>query len=319
MSDIWKFAASSEPAMERCVSMAGPRDKRNKWLQEFKQKHCDSDFGNSLYRLLKGTQEALDAKEDELLKKDKLKEEYKYDEFYESVEAEPIARFDFMLEQGSKHIALFQILAERLSEPSVEKICKHLFETKIKNTHYVTNFYRNFFPVYLKRPYSCFSLDILVKANKAHPSAFRQLLQTLLKDPEISNIMINDFVATLNAAGSTEFLNMVIELELTAVEFANHLISIYSAYKTCEKPERIQTYVYNSLVKYSTDRANDWNYGRLLLAYLHASNEAKSNLDLALMERLIERHQTPYKRPCITVLREMEKRLNTEVVPPNPA
>ncbi|XP_061727338.1 uncharacterized protein LOC133532604 [Cydia pomonella] len=319
MSGGWRFCPATQTVVKNLKTRLTPeeREKRNKWLAEFKEE-CKTDFGMSLYSLLVTSANNRDKREAAEAEAENTKQVNPTEAFCESVEAEPVARFDYMLEEGTKNNMLFKILAERLSSHAVERICKHMFESKNLKMLELDSFFCNFFPIYLKRAYSWFSLDIMVKANKAYPLSFRSLMLILLQDLEISNTMINDFVLTLDEAGKYEFMSIVMELELSTEEFIHNLISITSAYKGAEKTDRLQHYIYNSLIQYSTHCLSDWNYGRLLLAYLHSISHGQCSFDIRMMERLIEMHRSPFKRPCMAVLGDAIASLNEAAIPPNP-
>lgn len=307
MSHIWTFAQSSEGLLKRCIDAAAPEDPGNKWVKHLKRKRLNPIISDSIInagnvKIYKEDCEPLpDVKEE--VKPEILESEID-DTLFENIENDPIYHLDFLIEKCVLNQKLVIELAEKLSGSTVEKICNHLFSKKDANVIFLQYFYELFFPTYLKREYSLFSLDLLIKAENSNPLLFKKLLQILFKNLEIPSKVLQDFFQNLNEQKKIEFTSNLIETDLSNKEFSHHLFTIYIAYKDSKKNDRINNFIFTNLIKNSQNCVSEKNYGRLLLLFLQVMKENPRN-DMKKLENVMEIHRTPFKKPCLNIFKEI--------------
>ncbi|XP_059047345.1 uncharacterized protein LOC131842792 [Achroia grisella] len=313
MSDIWNFHPLLEQQIHQFITSAPQPDENNKWFKKFGHKAISLTCNENLEILskkrpnqecVKKIPEPTHSPENKRRKIISDKQQ-NFDEFLEIVENSPILQFNYLIEECLNDNSLFIKLAEQLSTNCVEKICKHVYENKNTNSVFIHNFHKFFIPTFLKRDYSCISLDILVRAHANYPTAFKPLLHTIIKDLDISNKILQEFINSIDEIKQTQLILDISDIELTAEEFVNNIFSIYTAYKNSEKNSQIQNYILNNLLLCGHSCSNDKQYGRLLLAFLQAEKQLNMCHNYGNIEKIIEINRTPFKRPCQNAFKEL--------------
>ncbi|XP_052748220.1 uncharacterized protein LOC128200092 [Galleria mellonella] len=315
MSDIWTFHPLSEDEVLKCIALAPRPNDNNKWFRRFGHKLI-APCCNDENILSPKTNDRVEKKsktpdpEDCPLEIEKNKidsNEKHFEDFLEAVENDPILQFNSLVEECLKDNVLLTKLAQKLTTFSVEKICKHIYENENINSAFLEIFHKYFVPAYLKREHSCISLDILVRAHAKYPVLFKTLLCTILKDPEIPNLFFQDFISSIDETEQTKLLLDISNFELRTEEFINNIFSIYTAYKNSEKTDRIQTFILDHILQCGHICSNDKHFGRLLLAFLQAEKHLNICQNYGNIERIIEIHKSPFRRPCWNIFKELNK------------
>lgn len=311
MSDIWTFSASSQQQLLRCIKSAKPPNENNKWLIRFGRRNIDSNFARDRSNLVEEITIDLSAPDvDNPLpaeEPDKVASSPEnYEEILEVIEQEPVLKFQYLVEESMKNSNLLVKLARSLSLASIEKISRHIFDSIYKNSLFIQQFHELFIPELLKRELNWLSLDVVVRSHQVYPESFKILLNIIVKDTQISNKVLQDLVASFSEKEMTKLMSDISEIELTTEQFLHNIFSIYMIYKDCEKATHIQNYI-NSITSQNYHHCiSDKNFGRLLLSFLQAQKQLKCHLDFVNMERIIESHRSPFKRPCAMVLNELK-------------
>ncbi|CAB3234748.1 unnamed protein product [Arctia plantaginis] len=307
MPYIWTFSPDSKPLLEQCLNAAAmlPPDNNNKWLLRFGPKNLD---------LIKKTDD-IDLTEDfpELDITDRPAENQENIQKLVEVLIDPdfdiVSKFHLIYEKCKEKPKLLTKLAENLPSDIIEKLTYHIFDTTNKSNQFLQYFYEYFVPVYIKKSNSRLCTELLLKANKLHTDCFKILLKVILKDTDIQNTIINDFICTLNVDQQTKLLTDINNIELSGEEFSHNVFNIYTAYKSCNKTENIQNTILSLLKTHSVHCSADKSYGKLLLAYLQQEKIFKTNSNYVEIEKIIEIHKSPFKRPCHSVLEEINNSL----------
>ena len=172
-------------------------------------------------------------------------------------------------------------------------------------------FYKYFLHSYIKRENSRFCTDILLQTYLKYPEYLKIALKVILKDLDIPNSVFKDFILNLNPINQSDLLETLSDIQFTAEEFSHNIFNIYTAYKSCSKTDSIQKYIISCLKIYSNFCYNDKNFGRIFLAYLQFERCMKRNVDCSVLEDLIERHKSPFKRPMfVSVKRNKRRKIN---------
>lgn len=307
MSNIYKLSSSSEALLQSCIEKAGPPDRNNKWVRNFGLQRQNTEEINSIVVEnnaqnhqgdgistmdveMETEAEDLNAKVD--------------DDFFELLESDPISNFNNMVLECLKNEKLLIEISEKLSVNAMEKICTHIFANNDIEVDFLRSFYQCFLPVYLKRDYSWFSLDLLVKSHNKNPKEFDNLIILLIKSINIPNKLLEDFYQTLNEEEKKIMLFKIIEIDFSSEEFLHNLLLIYTAYKEVNTDLKIQDFIYKNIIQYGPNCTTEKTFGRLLLAFLQFQNKIGLVKDYEKVERIIENHCTPFKKPCINCLRE---------------
>uniref|UniRef100_A0A1E1W0S0 Fanconi Anaemia group E protein C-terminal domain-containing protein n=1 Tax=Pectinophora gossypiella TaxID=13191 RepID=A0A1E1W0S0_PECGO len=307
MPVMWTFSSSSQSLLKRCLDVAAPAEADNKWVKKFKRKEeksvenetkKDENNKNNVVEVFDSDLESRESEKQEKSTSDS------YEELLENLDTEIELKFDFLQEKCLAYPDFITKLPEKLSTSAIEKICKLLFDKSDVDKQFLDMFYQKFFPTLLKRDNSWFSLDLLVKAEIAHPVAFGKLLPMLLKDIEIPNKVLQEFYQILNEGKKAIFMKKIVETDLTAEEFEHNLFTIHTAYKNCIKNMQTQKSIQNLLVKYSERCSSDKNYGKLLLSFLQEQKNMVTK-DIEKLDKAVDMHKTPFKKPCLNVLKEI--------------
>ncbi|XP_047542911.1 uncharacterized protein LOC125075258 [Vanessa atalanta] len=303
---LWQFSESSLPLLKRCIE-ASKLDLNNKWIKRFgSYNHLDmknvvNENDNKAIPIPSPENTNTDNKETLIQDKDEISD----DIWREIIDIDPISQFDYLVENCLKHSALYTMLAEKLSLTSVEKLCNHIFETNVLNLTFLQKFYTSFLPVYLKREYTRTSLDIIIKAEKYNSDIFKYLLELIIKDTELPGQVIQQYISTIDTKSQLELMKNIILFNLSNEVFMHHLYSIHILYKNCEKTDYIQQFILTKLSNVSQHCVNDKNYGRLLLTYLQA--QKKFNKNYTVIQKIIDLHRSPFKKPCMNAFNELQK------------
>ncbi|XP_045783222.1 uncharacterized protein LOC123879514 [Maniola jurtina] len=313
---LWQFLESSQPLLKRCMELATV-ESNNKWIQKFgnKSEHFgkdevsdtntvnhQNDINDEAIPITNDPIEAMDIDEKPIFNPVRVKLE-RDDISREILDLEPITHFDYILEKCLENPNLYQILAEELPLNSIEKLFKHIYDTKNVNSTFLENFYTIFFPAFLKREPTRLSLDLLIK-GKCYPLFHKHLLLIIFKDTELPSNILHDFVSTLNMNEQTEFLITLSHSDVPKEAFLYHLVTIHTAYKNSLKNNELQNYILAKLGHISENCATDKNYGRFLLNFLQSHKDYRTNI--TEIESIVETHRSAFKKPCLNILNEIK-------------
>lgn len=303
MSYIWTFAPENKALLQRCLSAAEPPDESNKWLQKFGPRNLD---------LINETTEIITVNDSPEVNESVATQENQDEDISNAVEEfldpeiDLLAKLDMLVEKCRKTPKLLVKLAENLPISSAEKLLEHILNTEDLDKEFLMLFYKYFLHSYIKRESSRFCTDILFKTFNKYPQYLKIALKLILKDLDIQNNVILDFILNLNANSKTEFLEIVSDIEFTADEFSYNLFNIYRAYESCNKTDSVQNYIFSCLKTHCDSCCSDKNYGKLMLTFLQHEKSLNRNVDYIVLEGLVERHKSPFKRPCLSVLKEIK-------------
>nr|XP_053622745.1 uncharacterized protein LOC128682188 [Plodia interpunctella] len=310
---IWTFSSSSEEKAERCIAAAQPPDETNKWIQRFGLKNCyrpniTSNNLNQNKTIISNVQ-TIDEDSD-VSENDDLNVEH-FNELLESIQSEPVSKFPLLVTETLLDHRLLRHLAEKLNSNTAEKIINHIYENKDLNTEFVERIHQYFIPVLLHKEHGWFTLDMVLKSFRIYPKCFDILLKIILKDVQISNQVLQDLFENFNEKETYDVLLILMELELTTQEFLHNILGIYIAYKHCKKTVETQNWVYKQILQHGNGCANDKNYGKLLLAFLQTEKETQTLKNYGSIEKILEVHRSPFKRPCMNLLQELMIKCNS--------
>ncbi|XP_034838881.1 uncharacterized protein [Maniola hyperantus] len=313
---LWQFSESAQPLLKRCIELATV-DSNNKWIQKFgnKSEHFDKDevsdtnaanhpnnTCNGAIPITNCPKEATEIFENPIFVPVRVKLER--DDFSrEILDLEPITHFDYIVEKCLENENLYVILADELPLISIEKLCRHIYDTKNVDSTFLENFYTVFIPAFLKREPTRLSLDLLIK-GKCYPVFHKHLLVIIFKDIELPSNILHDFVSTLNMNEQTEFLITLSHSDVPNEAFLHHLVTIHTAYKNSLKNNELQNYILAKLSQISENCATDKNYGRFLLNFLQSHKDYKTNI--TKIESIVATHRSAFKKPCFNVLNEIK-------------
>lgn len=303
----YKLCKSSEKLLHNCIEKAAPLNTSNKWVLQFDHKRqfaeeiniiiIDNDSENQQEEV----NPIFDAKKDTVVDNSSLKTD---DDFLELLELDPISNFDCMVQECLKNKNLIIDICDKLSTNAIEKLSTHIFGSNSVNYDFVKSFYESFLPMYLKRDYSWFSLDLLVKSSTYNEKLFDKLTILLIKSVDIPNKVLEDFFQTLNEANKKLLLFKIMEIDLNLEQFSHNLFLIYTAYKQVKVDCKIQNFIYKNIIQFGPNCKTEKTFGRLLLTFLQHQNNIGIIKDYDKVERIVENHCTPFKKPCINCLKE---------------
>lgn len=264
MANIWSFSPESKSLLQRCLNAAAPPDESNKWLQKFGPRNLDliKDFEDTIV-----VNDSPDTTHSPIVQ-DKQDEDILIvvQEFLDP-DFDLVLRFDYFVNKCIKTPKLLTNLAQNLPTNTVERLFQHIFDSNDLNNQFLEYFYVNFLHTYIKRDNSRFCTNALLKIYNKYPQYLKLALKVILKDLEVKNNVVNNFISNLNANDQTEFLNLITDIEFTSEEFSHNLFNIYTAYKSCLKSDFLQNCMFLCLKKHSNFCCNDKNYGKLLLSF----------------------------------------------------
>ncbi|CAG4980617.1 unnamed protein product [Parnassius apollo] len=321
MSGIWKFSSFSEPLVQKLLQTANELENNNKWSQKFK--HVNKSYLD-YYSEQNTNEDRLNVNEYKTKRLEcnlspKVLTECDIGEdtpdltnikikqnVCDAIEAEPVVQFDYMVEECTKNPTIVANLAEHLTISATEKIFHTTLTKDNVNIKFISVFFNNFFPIFLKREQSWFALDLLHKSNKIYPEVFRPVLIEIIKDTNIPSKIVQEFVQSSSLEFQKDFISLIMHIEFTSKMFLHHLYTLYLVYKDCTKTEIIQNYFQSKLIENAPSCINEKNYGRLLLLFLQSQKVMGLSLNHVMLERVIELHKSPFKRPCLTVLNDIK-------------
>lgn len=318
MSYTYKVSASSETLLQSCIAKAAPINANNKWVQKFGPKRQNTE------EILQETEEILIENNPQNLQGEdistmdvemqmEVENSGVDDDFMNLLESDPISNFDAMVIECLKNQELLTNISKKLSVTAIEKISNYIFANKVNN-EFLQCFYQCFLPVYLKRDYSWFSLDLLVKSRIKNPKLFDKLIIVLIKSVNIPNKLLEDFFQTLNEEHKKKLLFKIIEIDFNLEQFVHNLLLLHTAYKEVTPDSDIQNFIYKNIIQYGPSCTTEKTFGRLLFTFLQFQNKIGIVKDYDNMERIIENHCTPFKRPCVNCLRENFNKYNNQGV-----
>lgn len=301
MSNIWKFSPENELLLQRCLNSAPPLDDNNKWVLKFGIRNPDllpKTTGNNIandspsYDDISIVQEQLNEKNSTIL------EEVLDPEF--DIKANFFELVNICLKEPNS----LTKLAETLPKNTVETLYTLIFESNDLNTEFLELFFEKFSPAYIKRDSSRFSSNILNKTFEIYPQYLKYTIKAIFNDLDIENNVVLDFISSLSPQNQSEFLLMLSNMNIMPIE--NHILSIYTAYKTSNKIDSDQYFILKCLKNYSNLCINNKNYGKLMLAYLQCEKSLKRDIISNDFVELIEIHKTPFKKPCLNLFKEIK-------------
>lgn len=307
MSSIYKFCSSSETLLQSCIDKAAPINANNKWVQKFGLKRQNTEETNAIVvetnpqRLQGDDISTMDVNMETEVEDLSVKVD---GDFFELLESDPISNFENMVLECVNNQKLLIDVSEKLSINTIEKITNHIFANNNVNYDFLQCFYQSFLPVYLKRDYTWFSLDLLVKSHIKDLKQFDKLIVLLIRSSDVPKKLLEDFFQTLNEECKKTFFLKIIEIDLSLKEFQHNLLLIHTAYKDVETDSKIQNFIYKNIIQYGPNCSTDKTFGRLLLAFIQFQNKIGIIKDYEKVERIVENHCTPFKRPCLNCLRE---------------
>lgn len=316
MSNIWRFSSSSEPLVRKLIETANTLNDNNKWSEKFRHvtEACRNYFSDeNTIAALSDDNENLEGPELNITPEiaceigEELMDTNFDADFCNCIEAEPVTRFDFMMEECLKHPNLINALANHLSVNAIEKIFDTILLRTDVGLEFVSIFIQMFFPIFLKREQSWLALDLLLKTNKAFPESFKPLLIQLMSDVNIPSNILQELLQS-SVDLQKEFLGIILHINFTEEMFKHHLYALYIAYKDCIKTETIQNFMQTKLIENAPRCSDEKNYGRLLLTFLQAQKGLTFQTNCITLQRVIEQHKSSFKRPCMTVLNEISER-----------
>lgn len=311
---LWQFSESNQPLLRKCLE-AATFDGNNQWVQKFgcrtdnfQQNNAGLDTNPVIISDGENPNnnsaiECMEIDESPVFIPVKVKME-KEDFWREILELDPVDEFELIVEKCLKNTNLYIFLAEESPIVFIEKLCKHICETKDINSEFLENFYNIFFPVLLKREEKRESIDLLVKA-KYHPIFFKKLLIIIVKDIALPEKFLHDFVSLFNETEKTEFITLLTQKDISKEVFIHHLSTIHLCYKNCKKNNEIQNYILSKLVEISEECVSEKIYGRFLLNFLQCHKDFCTNI-LSTVEKIVETHKSAFKKPCLNVLSEIK-------------
>lgn len=301
MTHIWTFSPKSKELLEQCLNAALITDDSNKWLKQFGPKNTQT------LKKMDKTVVIQDSPDVEMSVKQENEDQDIQNALEEFIDEDfdIISNFNILEDKCENNPTILTKLAENLALSNRNKLIQHVFDSESINKKFLDIFFEYFLPVYIKNDNSRSSTDLLLKTYKLFPQYMKLLLKVVLKDLEIQNNILNDFILMLNSNENTELLNKISSIELTGEEFTHSLFNLFTAYKSCNKTDSIQKYIVSLLKTHSQFCSIDKNYGKLLLAYLQQEKTLKHVLDKLVIERIVESHKSPFKRPCLAVLKEL--------------
>ncbi|XP_060808416.1 uncharacterized protein LOC132903661 [Amyelois transitella] len=309
MSAIWTFSPSSEEVLERCIAAAQNPEQTNKWILRFGQKNVKKRNITSINNDHESS--SIVPEKRPAFKKNEVLNSERFVELTELIQNEPLAKFDHLVSECAKNNKLLIYLANKLCVGAVEKIVNHTYEDKSLDPMFIEDFHKYFIPTLLRKEHSWFALDMLIKSRKIYPEAFELLLKIIIKDTDITSKVLQDLVENLNEEQLTDFFILLMNIELSKEEFIHNLFSIYTAYIGCNKNLDVQNWVLAQLTKYGHSCISEKNYGKLLLAFLQSENESLSFKNYKSVEQVLEIHRSPFRRPCMMLLKEILEKLKT--------
>lgn len=300
MNTIWNFSSSSQELLQKCLAAAGPPDENNKWVNEFKRdaiqitevvKINDSPPINEMDVEASINEEQRNLTSSEVL-------------LLEAIEENKSLEYDDITNRNLSKNCLIA-LAKKLPVPSVNAWLKHILSCPTKDDVFIENVLTIFFPVFLKRHYSRFCLDFLTEFSSVQPVYYSLVINLLLKDVNIPETVLHDFVAKLDEGGKTKFMNNMAGTDLSSEIFEHNLTTILIAYNSCTKSDTVQNFISQSLVQHAEFCKSNKHYGELLLQYLHNEVKMSRTIDTNVFSNIIEKHTSIYKRICMKTLNEI--------------
>ncbi|XP_072946994.1 uncharacterized protein [Epargyreus clarus] len=305
MGDAYQFSVSSLPLLEDCIKAAKQPGKEWMVLMKKNTEHLEKYILKHNIKEECITQQESNSSTEtiryELNETDNEMEDISRqasDEVIENIRAnlELKGNPDYLMEQCVDYDNVLQILAGKLSPACVETICNELF---ISRPSYIEKFYVEFLSVYLKRDNN--TLELLIKARKAHSKAFISLIVALLSsDTPVS--VLDNFFTTIDNTELSQILQALSKTQITPEAFIQHLNSICYLYKNSPKTAEIQHFIRNCLLLSAKECCKDKNYGRFLLTYLQTLKECNAQINKYELEQLVNTHETPFARRCLNIL-----------------
>ncbi|PZC72757.1 hypothetical protein B5X24_HaOG210684 [Helicoverpa armigera] len=303
MSYIWTFAPESKALLQSCLNAAGPQDESNKWFQKFGPQNLDL-INKTIDTIVVNDSPEIDDKP--ATQENQDEDILNAAQEFLDPEIDIISKFGDLVENCKKTPKLLEDLAKNLPTATAEKLFKHILDTKDISRDFLTIFYKYFTPHYIRRENSRFCTEILLETYKKYPVHFKLAFKVILKDLEVQNTVVNDFILHLEPKNLTDLLEFISDLQLSSEQFCHNLFTILTAYKTCNKTDIIQNYILSYLKTYPDTCSSDKNFGKLMLAYLQNEKACKNKIDCELLEGIVERHKSPFKRPCLSILKEIK-------------
>lgn len=303
MAYIWTIAPENKALLQRCITAAAPPVESNKWLRKFGPRNID---------LINKTCETITVNDSPEIDESSVTQENQdesisnAEEEFLDPEIDLLTKFDHLVQQCRRTPTLLVKLAQKLPTSTTEKLFEYILNTDGLNREFLGAFYKYFLHHYIKREHSRFCTDVLLQTYNKYPQYLTIALKVILKDLEIQNNVVNDFILNLNAKNQTEFLEILSDFEFTTDEFSHNLFNIYTAYKTCNKNDSVQNYIFSCLKNYCDFCCSDKNFGKLMLAFLQHEKVLKRGVDFIVLGGIIERHKSPFKRPCMSVFKEIK-------------
>ncbi|XP_052746258.1 uncharacterized protein LOC128199688 [Bicyclus anynana] len=304
---LWQFSETSQSLLRQCIE-ASTFDTNNRWIKKFGSKSDPlnkneelSGYPNKDDIVTNHTANNMDVEDILTNHTENIKQ---VEDFWREVsELDPISHFDYIVEKCMENTNLYVFLAQKLPLISIEKLCKHVYQTENINPLFIEKFYTIFFPEFLKREPTRLSMHLLIEAKKNFV-CFKYFLATIIKDTDLPDTILNDFISMLNIAEQTEFLVILSHTDIPKEVFVYHLITIHTVYKLGEKNSELQNYILSKLVEISDSCVTDKNYGRFLLDFLQSHRDYRTNI--SEIENIVESHRSAFRRPCLNILNEMK-------------
>ncbi|KAH9635892.1 hypothetical protein HF086_002452 [Spodoptera exigua] len=304
MSHIWTFAPESQALLNRCLNAASPPDPGNKWLQKFGPQNLDLIKKSNETIIVNDSPEYDDVPATQENTDANLTNDV---EHFLDPEISILTKFEGLVGKSIKTPKILGKLADTLPTSTAEQWIEHILSAESLNTDFLTLFYKYFIPTYVKRENSRFCTDTLIKTHEKYPQLLKISLKIILKETERENNVINDFFSSLNADELTNLIEFISDIDLNSEQYTYILFNIHTAYKSCNKTDNVQNYIFSLLKNCNNFCSSDKNYGKILLAYLQHEKKLRRNIDIILLEELVERHKTPFKRPCLSIINDMKE------------
>ncbi|KAG6464133.1 hypothetical protein O3G_MSEX014302 [Manduca sexta] len=296
---MYTFCPSSEALLAKCIAAAPPPNPNNKWMLAFRRNIEEPKHNLNLSR---GEKNPVVLTCDVVMNDECMND---YEELIDAIETDPTSRWDYIVEECTKNPNLFVLLSERLTTPSIDKLCKHVIITK-NSFEFLENFCKHFLVNCIKREYNRLYLDFFVEIHKEHEELYKIMLQIILQDTDIPEKMLSDFITFLNEDEQKEFIKNILHIKLTSENFVHYLPTILNAYKISKNSDETQNYIFSLLVQHNDVCRNNKQYGKLFLAFLQTEKAMGRVLNLKYLKDLLENHITPFRKPCEKILNDLQ-------------
>ncbi|OWR49050.1 hypothetical protein KGM_212959 [Danaus plexippus plexippus] len=314
MTQPWKFSESSQDLLERFVK-SSEKIGRSKWVKEFGHKTTDLLETYNLTGVDRDDTFVISSDEsssDTIILGDKNDEGDEMQsiptQFSQDVAVrEPVTHIDYIMKKCRKDPRSYNLLASNLTEGDMEKLLEHILNSTLDH-NFTDKILMELLPTYLKKYPSRNSIDLLIKTREKN--IFNNLFEVIMKDTDIQSVVLQEYTSVLKSnADKSDLLNNIISYNISDEVFTYHLETILIMYKDCNKTKDINCFILTKLTQTSQNGATDKNYGRLLHLYLQnlRCNPAEAASCLENLEKLIDTHHSPFRRPCINIFNEIKK------------